>query len=119
MNFNFFSALITGLKSNKFHKIVVLTGAGISVSAGIPDFRSPTHGIYSFVSKYGNLTYPEAIFDINYFSKNPIPFYKFCLDLFKKEYEPTISHYFIVKLDQLNLLLMNFTQNIDGLELKE
>ena len=38
--------LIEGLKNNRFKKIVVLTGAGISVSAGIPDFRSPKVGLY-------------------------------------------------------------------------
>jgi NAD-dependent SIR2 family protein deacetylase len=38
---------IENLKENKYQNIVVLTGAGISVSAGIPDFRSPHSGIYS------------------------------------------------------------------------
>ena len=41
-----YSRLIQGLKENRFKKIVVCTGAGISVSAGIPDFRSPGTGLY-------------------------------------------------------------------------
>lgn len=62
--------LIEGLKSKKFKKIVFLTGAGISVSAGIPDFRTPGTGLYSKLQQY-NLPQPEAIFHIEYFKKNP------------------------------------------------
>ena len=40
-------ALISVLKNNEFKKIVFMTGAGISVSAGIPDFRSPNTGLYA------------------------------------------------------------------------
>jgi len=55
--------------------IIVLTGAGISTNAGIPDFRSSKTGLYSNLKKY-NLPYPEAIFTLEYFKVNPEPFYK-------------------------------------------
>ena len=43
-----------------------MTGAGISVSAGIPDFRTPGTGLYSLIQSY-NLPKPQAIFSIDYF----------------------------------------------------
>ena len=46
--------------------IVVMAGAGLSTASGIPDFRSPSTGIYANLQKY-NLPYPEAIFEIDYF----------------------------------------------------
>ncbi|GLD96383.1 hypothetical protein PINS_up005066 [Pythium insidiosum] len=59
----------------KAQKIVVLAGAGISVSCGIPDFRSE-NGIYSRLGEY-NLPNPQCMFDIEFFRTNPRPF--FCL----------------------------------------
>ena len=52
-----------------------MTGAGISVAAGIPDFRSPDTGLYAKLEEY-KLPYPEAIFNIEYFRTTPEPFYR-------------------------------------------
>jgi NAD-dependent SIR2 family protein deacetylase len=58
--------VVDGLREKKYKKVVVLTGAGLSVAAGIPDFRSPGTGLYSKLQEY-KLPYPEAIFSIEYF----------------------------------------------------
>ena len=46
--------------------IIVMTGAGISTAAGIPDFRSPGTGLYDNLQKY-DLPHPQAVFDIRFF----------------------------------------------------
>ena len=62
---------------HKSSKIIVLTGAGVSVSCGIPDFRS-RNGIYARLSKdYPDLPDPQSMFDIHYFKRTPYPFFKF------------------------------------------
>ena len=49
----------------------------VSVSCGIPDFRS-RDGIYARLSvEYPDLPDPQAMFDIRYFKHNPQPFFKF------------------------------------------
>ncbi|KFY39193.1 hypothetical protein V495_06088 [Pseudogymnoascus sp. VKM F-4514 (FW-929)] len=109
------SSVATYLLSPKVQRIVVLTGAGISTSAGIPDFRSPETGLYSNLARL-NLPYPEAVFDISFFRENPAPFYMLAQELYPGKYKPTVSHAFIALLARKGLLHMLFTQNIDCLE---
>ncbi|KAJ3083893.1 NAD-dependent protein deacetylase sirtuin-2 [Rhizoclosmatium hyalinum] len=103
------------LKDHQCKKIVVMTGAGISTSAGIPDFRSPTTGLYANLAKY-NLPYPEAVFSINYFRKSPKPFFTLAKELYPGCFKPTLCHYFIRLLADEGMLLRCYTQNIDTLE---
>jgi NAD-dependent histone deacetylase SIR2 len=103
------------IKSGKVRKIVVMTGAGISTSAGIPDFRSPETGLYANLARL-NLPYAEAVFSIEYFRENPEPFYTLAKELYPGKFRPTITHSFIRLLHEKGLLLKLFTQNIDCLE---
>ncbi len=100
----------------KSKSVVVISGAGISVSCGIPDFRSEG-GIYSLLGEY-DLPSPESMFDLRYFRCNPVPFFQFARELLPGKYSPSRTHYFIKLLDQKGKLLRNYTQNIDGLEIQ-
>ena len=130
--------LCEGLENGTYKKVIVMCGAGISTSAGIPDFRSPSTGLYERIikrftrffeytydilairvkfklQKY-KLPYPEAIFTYSQFKKNPEPFYHLVRDLFPSELVATPTHKFFTLLHNKNILHRIYTQNIDALE---
>jgi NAD-dependent SIR2 family protein deacetylase len=103
------------IKTHRCKNVIVMAGAGISVSAGLPDFRTPGTGLYDNLAKY-NLPEPTAVFNINFFRENPAPFYMLARELFPGQYRPTPTHNFIRLLHDKGILLRCFTQNIDSLE---
>ncbi|XP_054367375.1 NAD-dependent protein deacetylase sirtuin-2 isoform X3 [Mirounga angustirostris] len=74
------------MQSERCRRVICLVGAGISTSAGIPDFRSPSTGLYANLEKY-NLPYPEAIFEIGYFKKHPEPFFALAKELYPGQFK--------------------------------
>ena len=108
--------LFKEIANKKFNKIICLNGAGISVSAGIPDFRTPGTGLYSKLKDL-KLKQPEDVFNLNLFKKNPLPFYQVSRTFLDYQAKPTTSHFFQRLLFDWNSIHHIFTQNIDSLEI--
>jgi NAD-dependent deacetylase len=90
--------------------VVALTGAGISVPSGIPDFRSPGTGLWEKVD-------PMEVAHIDVFRRTPERFWRFYGDRFTtlRSKEPNAAHRALVELERDGHLDAVITQNIDML----
>ena len=89
---------------------VALTGAGVSVPSGIPDFRSPGTGIWENVD-------PLEVAHISVFRRDPETFWSFYGQRFAtlSDKQPNGAHRALAELERRGLLRAVVTQNIDGL----
>jgi NAD-dependent deacetylase len=90
--------------------VIALTGAGISVPSGIPDFRSPRTGLWSNVD-------PMEVAHIDVFRREPERFWHFYGERFQtlEHKRPNAAHAALAELERRGLLDAVITQNIDRL----
>ena len=102
------AALVRGAGS-----VVALTGAGISVPSGIPDFRSPGTGMWEGVD-------PMEVAHIDAWREDPARFWSFYGDRFQTlgDKLPNGAHEALAQLERRGLLDGVITQNIDMLHRK-
>jgi NAD-dependent deacetylase len=90
--------------------VVALTGAGISVPSGIPDFRSPGTGLWANVD-------PMEVAHISVWRRDPARFWGFYGGRFAilDGKRPNGAHRALAELERRGRLEAVITQNIDGL----
>jgi NAD-dependent deacetylase len=91
-------------------RAVVLTGAGVSVPSGIPDFRSPGTGLWENVD-------PMEVAHIDAWRRDPDRFWRFYGDRFASlvDKQPNEAHLALAELERRGLVTAVITQNIDRL----
>lgn len=90
---------------------VVVTGAGISTEAGIPDFRGEK-GIYRTLGEDRVM----SIINISTFRRDPEKFYQFYRQYFVfPPVEPSLAHKVLADMERKGRVKTVVTQNIDGL----
>lgn len=93
--------------------IFVLTGAGVSTEAGIPDFQTTDENWPYELTR-------EEIMSRPFFNQNPTEFWKAYRTVFStkfQELQPTSFHYWLAELEQSKTVTIT-TQNVDGLHSK-
>jgi NAD-dependent deacetylase len=95
---------------HKSTSTVVLTGAGISVPSGIPDFRTPETGLWANVD-------PMEVAHIDVFERDPARFWSYYRPRFQSlgDKRPNAAHEVVAELERRGLIDGVITQNIDRL----
>ncbi|MDK9789848.1 Sir2 family NAD-dependent protein deacetylase [Vibrio sp. D431a] len=96
-------------------KVLVLTGAGISVSAGIPCYWGENGAYKALEQKYGAPI--EDVLSGTNLKRNPSQVWSYMKELFDNfdDVAPTLAHNKLVKLEEQSDEFHLVTQNCDGL----
>ncbi|KAG0649794.1 NAD-dependent deacetylase hst4 [Hyphodiscus hymeniophilus] len=110
--------LIQVLRSKR--KIVVIAGAGISVSAGIPDFRS-SQGLFNTLRTQHKLKASgKHLFDASVYrnDSSTSSFHAMVRELshLTQNATPTLFHHMLATLAEEGRLLRLYSQNVDGID---
>jgi len=91
-------------------RAVALTGAGVSVPSGIPDFRTPGTGLWENVD-------PMEVAHIGVFERDPERFWRYYRPRFQSlgDKQPNRAHEALAELERRGLIEGVITQNIDRL----
>ena len=91
-------------------RAVALTGAGVSVPSGIPDFRTPETGLWAKVD-------PMEVAHIDVFERDPERFWSYYRPRFQSlgDKRPNRAHEALAELERRGLIEGVITQNIDRL----
>jgi NAD-dependent protein deacetylase/lipoamidase len=91
-------------------RAVALTGAGVSVPSGIPDFRTPETGLWARVD-------PMEVAHIDVFERDPERFWSYYRPRFHAlgDKKPNRAHEALAELERRGLIEGVITQNIDRL----
>jgi NAD-dependent histone deacetylase SIR2 len=105
---------------HKKQKIVVVAGAGISVSAGIPDFRSSGGLFKSLKDDYKLKGSGRDLFDASVYKddSSTSSFHDMVSSMSRltKDAKPTAFHHMLATIAEEGRLLRLYTQNVDGID---
>ena len=104
---------------NKFiensHRLLVISGAGLSTESGIPDYRSKDVGLYDRTN-HKPMTHREFMTSVHgrqrYWARNYLGWSKFQM------HKPNLAHEKLSCLEQSGKVHWHITQNVDGLQSK-
>jgi len=116
-NFDFYFNYLGGvIRLNKLADLlkssrhtVVFTGAGMSTESGLPDFRSPSRGLWARFN-------PDELANIDALETNQdefLEFYRYRLNDIK-DISPHEGHYILAEWEKEGLIDGIVTQNVDG-----